>query len=660
MNDKTFRDREILQQAHEKGTGATLLAFLRLSGPGWLQSAITLGGGSLVGALYLGMLAGTSMLWLQLVAIAIGVIMLSAIAYVTLSTNVRPYQAINDYVNPVLGVGWVGATILANMIWIIPQFGLCYDALDRSLLVMPPAEVAELEQKLADVELQMAARDSAPVESLQAERDALKEKLELGSHGLGASIKTKAMVSGVIALVAFFMVVLSFNPGWMATTFDLILKLIVGMVVVCFVVVVYILATNGSLDFREILMGFIPDLSQWSRPAASIEALLLELDGSVSGYWEEKIVSEQRQSMIGVTATAVGLNMTFLLPYSLLARGWDKTFRGLSRSDLVMAMAIPYLLVTTCIVIASAHAFHAKADAEFLSTDPVVMQQSVLFDSTAKLIEGRYLEQFTDLDVRKESQTQLNADVDAAQKRLDEFEGSDEDRKPLEAELKQAQAKKKQQLAEFAAALPEAEKRIIPTLIKPNARQLASTLKPMLGEKYEGYNNLIFGLGALGMGFSTIIILSLINGYAFAEITGQYNSTAARTIGAVLAIAVGFAWFWIWQGESRTWLTIVASSFGAILLPIAYIAFFALMNSRRLLGDQIPTGWKMVIWNVLMAIGVAGALLQAGGAIMTKISDPQTGPFVIGGVCVFIFLALVGFSARRVSSFQQHTQSNDG
>ena len=122
MSDKTFRDREILASAHERGPVSTAGAFLRLSGPGWLQSAITLGGGSLLGALYLGVLGGTSMLWLQLVAIVIGVIMLSAISYVTLSTRKRPYAAINEYINPVLGTGWITATILANMIWIIPQF----------------------------------------------------------------------------------------------------------------------------------------------------------------------------------------------------------------------------------------------------------------------------------------------------------------------------------------------------------------------------------------------------------------------------------------------------------------------------------------------------------------------------------------------------------
>ena len=117
-DNKTFRDREILTTAQAKGPVSTLGAWFRLSGPGWLQSAITLGGGSLGGALYLGMLAGTSMLWLQLVSIIIGVIMLSAISYVALSTQTRPYAAINTYVNPVLGVGWITATILANMIFI--------------------------------------------------------------------------------------------------------------------------------------------------------------------------------------------------------------------------------------------------------------------------------------------------------------------------------------------------------------------------------------------------------------------------------------------------------------------------------------------------------------------------------------------------------------
>ncbi len=56
-------DRQLILSARENGKGATLGAYMKLSGPGWLQSAITLGGGSLAGSLYLGVIAGYQLLW---------------------------------------------------------------------------------------------------------------------------------------------------------------------------------------------------------------------------------------------------------------------------------------------------------------------------------------------------------------------------------------------------------------------------------------------------------------------------------------------------------------------------------------------------------------------------------------------------------------------
>ena len=185
----------------------------------------------------------------------------------------------------------------------------------------------------------------------------------------------------------------------------------------------------------------------------------------------------------------------------------------------------------------------------------------------------------------------------------------------------------------------------MPTLVKPNAGQLAATLTPLLGKDNQVYANWIFGLGAFGMGFSTIIVLSLINGYAFAEIIGHYRNPWFRAIGALAALVVGVFWFHIWAGESRTYLGIVASTFAAILLPIAYLSFFLLMNNRRLLGQEKPTGARMAVWNLLMGIGVLGATIQAVAAIQTKISGDQ-GPYVLGGVAVFLLLAIIGFSAR--------------
>ena len=97
MSESSPTNEHIQQQAQEleaaeaQGLGAALKTYTKYSGPGWVQSAITLGGGSLSGALFLGILGGTSLLWLQLVAIIMGVIMLSAISYITLSTGKKPF-----------------------------------------------------------------------------------------------------------------------------------------------------------------------------------------------------------------------------------------------------------------------------------------------------------------------------------------------------------------------------------------------------------------------------------------------------------------------------------------------------------------------------------------------------------------------------------------
>ena len=127
MNDdkaNRLREEALLNQAQASGILGKVAIYTRLSGPGWLQGAITLGGGSLAGALYLGVLMGTEMMWLQPLAMVLGVIMLSAISYVTLSTGERPFQTIKNQISPVLAWGWLIATMMANIVWCLPQFAL--------------------------------------------------------------------------------------------------------------------------------------------------------------------------------------------------------------------------------------------------------------------------------------------------------------------------------------------------------------------------------------------------------------------------------------------------------------------------------------------------------------------------------------------------------
>ena len=591
MSDATSKieqDREILATAQAEGRGATLKAWVKLSGPGWLQSAITLGGGSLAGALFLGSLGGVKLLWLQLLAIIMGVVMLSAISYVTLSTGQRPFKAINTHINPALGWGWLIATSLANMIWCMPQFSLCFGALEGNLL---------------------------PAGTL--------DSLKVGGGTDGdpswwVASSPKLIVSAIILILVSFVVALNARRGVAAKIFDWVLKGLVGMVVICFFLVVAVLTYRGELDWGAILAGFVPDIGQWNGPSGKVGELVASLPAEAQEFWTGKVVTQQRARMIGAAATAVGINMTFLMPYALLHRGWDKTFRGLARFDLSTGMAIPYIVVTSCVVIAAAHAFNGKADAQLLSTDPEVFQSSPTFGGTQN-----------NLMVRVEPQY--------AGKKFAEVEGSltDDEKAELIAKM---------------AALPAAEKEIASSMVQRNASDLAKTLIPALGEQGA---SLIFGLGVFGMGFSTIIILMLINGYVFCEAMGKPNGVFPYVLGCLVAGVVGAMWPMFWAGDSKFWLAIVASNFGMMLLPIAYFTFFMMMNSRSLMGEEKPTGLRMLVWNLLMGVSVLGAVVAAGAAIWEKMNDTSSsnavlgGRFIVGMVVIYVVLIILGFVTKR-------------
>jgi Mn2+/Fe2+ NRAMP family transporter len=587
VSDKVLADRAMLQKAQAEGK--TLGAYVRLSGPGWLQSAITLGGGSLAGALFLGVLGGTSMIWLQLMAIIMGVIMLSAISYVTLSTGRRPFEAINNELNPALGWGWIIATVMANMIWCMPQFSLSYDALEKNLV---PLAGYSLEVEIEDKDL--TAMTDAELKSWNSE---VSERIR----------SPKRAVSLILLLAAGGVVLLNVRGGTAAKLFDWTLKGLVGMIVLCFFGVAILLALQGELDFGGVLAGLIPDFSQWGSPTGDLAGMVAGLPEDAQAFWSGKLVTEQRSVMIAAAATAVGINMTFLLPYSMLARGWDKPFRGLARFDLSTGMAIPYVLVTSCVVIAAAATFHGKIDEKLASSELSVMQQSPMFEAVKKTLTAR-IEMTRDKDADVLSNDELLAEI---------------------------------------AALNVDEKRLASALVQRNAFQLSDTLAPLLGDKLSKF---VFGLGVLGMGFSTIIILMLINGYAFREMFGRPDGTTPFVLGVASAGLFGFSWMYFWEGDAKFWLAIFASSFGMILLPVAYFTFFLMMNSSRILGDEKPTGGRMVLWNVLMLFALGGALAAAGTAVYDKITDQQNqfAGGVVGGICIaYLVTVAIGFVVHR-------------
>lgn len=615
------RDRQLLIDASSQGTGGKLKAFLKLSGPGWLQSAITLGGGSLAGSLFLGMIGGFSMLWLQIMAMAFGVVMLGAIGYVTLSTGKKPFGLINEHVNPVLGWGWALATLAANIVWCLPQFSLANAAVQQNLMA-GSATIAEIDDLKAEHKKESTALN-ALAES--EDRDLTEEEeaklAAITDEASSRSFRLNMMICLPLLILAVFITMIYDRGGAGMKTYENTLRIFVGLIVLSFFGVAAKLFFSGNLEIGKVFSGLIPDISLLSNPASTFDSALAAT-GEFREYWTAKIVGMQRDVMITAAATAVGINMTFLFPYSLLKKDWDRNFRGLSIFDLATGMAIPFVVATGCVVIASANQFHAKPAPGLLGE--VVDGEVVVPDPTLK---GRF-------------EDSLVARV--VEEHPDEFK--DADGKALDKDAKKEKAK------EYFADLPEGDKRIAAMLVKRDAKHLAKSLATLIGDTFSNY---VFGFGVLAMALSTITILMLISGFTFCEVFGFPQGGFYHKVGCLLP-AIGILGPFVWSGKVAFWLAVPTSVFGMVLLPIAYFTFFLLMNNQRVLGQDLPQGQSKVIWNVLMGMACALATVGAGWAIWDKAKW-----YGVGAVVAFVALALI-VHIQRLSARAEAAESAAG
>ena len=538
-------EKKYLAQAEASGLFSKLGAYTRLSGPGWLQSAITLGGGSLASSLFLGVLAGYSLLWLQPMAIVLGIIMLSAISHVTLSTGQSPFTSINNEINPVLGWGWAIATIMANIVWCLPQFSLGTAAVTQNLI---PA---------------------------------------LNNTG------GKVLICAFILAIAF-LVVRAYDKGSTGVKiFDWVLKIMVGIVVISFFGVVIKLSTSGEADWGSILAGFVPDFSLFNSPAETYNPFL-EGTGEFRSFWESKIVGLQQDVMISAAATAVGINMTFFMPFVLLRRKWGREHRGLAKFDLWTALLIPYVIATSCVVIAAGTRFNGKPESAFNSEGQV----------HANLEKG-YLELAT------------------ARARLEWTDDEYNALAPIQQEA-------------VLDSLPLPDRQLAAMLVKRDAFNLAESLESLFESK--AFSHYVFGIGVLGMALSTIIILMTINGHAICEVLGKPHSGSPFLGGALLA-GLGVLGPFFWQ-DAAFWLAVPTSILGFTLIPVAYLSFFLLMNNIQVLGRERPQGTSRLIWNLFMLL----ALGLMGTAAMYVAWNKSWGPVPFGKIALISFgvLMLIG------------------
>ncbi len=118
------QERAELAALETKGRFDRWRGYLSRTGPGWLQSAITLGGGSAISSLYLGAHFQYKLLWVQPLAMLVGIVMLMAASHQTLSTCERPFDAMKRYIHPVIAYAWALAAIIASVVFHLPQYAL--------------------------------------------------------------------------------------------------------------------------------------------------------------------------------------------------------------------------------------------------------------------------------------------------------------------------------------------------------------------------------------------------------------------------------------------------------------------------------------------------------------------------------------------------------
>ncbi len=274
---------------------SSIWGHIRAGGPGWLQGAMTLGGGSAITSLTLGSVFGYEFLWVQPVSMLIGCVMLFALSHQTLSTGERPFQAMRKYVSAPLAWLWAIAALASSIIWGFSHYPLSAGMLEEAISVTTGFALT----------------------------------------GEGDSAAREFYLFGLAILVWAGCAYTVWHYGRGGTAVKLFengIKILSGLVIVCFAYVVLQAALQGRIDWGAMLWGLVPH----------------SLPDDAFGV----------TTLMAALGTAVGINMTFVYGYTLLSRGWGREDRELARYDVVLGLVLPYLVVTTLISLAAAGTLH--------------------------------------------------------------------------------------------------------------------------------------------------------------------------------------------------------------------------------------------------------------------------------------------------------------
>ena len=206
-----------------------MFGYVRLMGPGYLQSAMTLGGGTAFASIFAGAAFGYQLIWVAPLSMLLGIIVLAAVSHQTLSTGKDPFHAMREYAGGFFAYGWAISAVLSSIIWQLAQYAL------------------------ASAMLAALARS--------------------------AGWDTPDWVMGLIALAWCIVVALLYgSTSKLVRVYENLLKAMVWFIILCFGYVVF---KTGIPEPGKLLAGFVPSIPEQNQDVKGITLVVSGLAAAV-------------------------------------------------------------------------------------------------------------------------------------------------------------------------------------------------------------------------------------------------------------------------------------------------------------------------------------------------------------------------------------------
>lgn len=552
---ESFKEATTLEKANAQGGINKVLIFSKISGPGiWLTLA-ALSAGSLIGSLGLGQWLGTEALWVQTSAMLLGMFSLWAISQISLNTQQSLFYLMKNEWNPSLAWWFAGSALVTNFAWCMPQFR--FGAEITGSILFPP----------------------------------------LDNKG------GKIGVAFVLLCLSIFLSFWYERSGLHSKLFQWILRLILLSLIGCLGVSVCMLIPGSGLSFSSIFSGFLPDLNNLTNTSPRFEALLSQT-GEIRSFWEETLVSRQKELILITFSSTLGVNLLFSLPLLLLGRGWRRDHNQFAKFNLFIGLFIPFILCSSCLTILSA----------------VAHQKMIHSLSEEVSVNTKYSESETIRNLLKERII---------------FEIGEE---------------------QFQTLPPFQQDEKIESLSKPNYI-LAHLVSQSDIKKWIHYLSdsgkepvkYLLGIVVLLISFSTIVILMVLNGHLICEILGKPHKGAPFQTGSLL-LAVSSIGPFVWS-DQEAWVADPSYFLSLAIIPYILLSFLLILNSKELLGRQYPQGIKGFSLN----LGVCLSFLLLGSCSFYLVWNHTLGSFPIGQALVTLIgiLVLIGYFSLKNKKLAQ-------